>query len=232
MGLPIQQTPEYRCKLNDNHEVKFRPFLVKEQKYLLIASESNDSVQILDAITKLIDSVTFGTVDTKKLSMAEMEYLFLQIRSKSVGENIKMTLYCTDLNCNGTGEASVNLDDVKLTEQVADKRVQISEDIFLDLRVPNAREIAESEKLDGSDRLIKLATFAIDTVYDSDSVYKASEFSDSEILEFVENLTVDQMNHIRDFLDDMPSVTMNVSFVCDLCSKTCERVLRGMDNFF
>jgi hypothetical protein len=232
MGLPIQQTPEYRCTLSNNLEVRFRPFLVKEQKYLLVAAESSDSVQVLDAIVKLIDSVTFGSVDTNKLSMAELEYLFLNIRAKSVGENIKMNLYCTDLDCDGNGEATVNLDDLVLGENKAESRIQISEEIFVDLKVPTAKDIANAEQTTGADQLVKLACLAIDTVYDSDTVYNAIDFSPAEITEFVESLTVEQMEKIKDFLDEIPTVTIDATYVCDVCNKECTRTLRGMDNFF
>ena len=121
MALPIQSAPTYTCVLPSNgEEVKFRPFLVKEQKTLVIAKEGEDQKRSLDSIKSMIKSVTAYQenewLDVEKLPMFDIEYLFIKIRAVSVGETVKINLTCQEEECNGTGEVVVNLDEVQTTK--------------------------------------------------------------------------------------------------------------------
>ena len=116
MGLPIQSTPTHECVLPSNGEtVKFRPFLVKEQKVLTLARESEDQKQVLRAVKDIIHAVTFEKVDAAKLAMADLEYLFLKVRCVSVGETTKVTVPCNvDTECNGSVELNINLEEAEM----------------------------------------------------------------------------------------------------------------------
>ena len=115
MALPKQSAPKYKCVLpSDGTEIEFRPFLVKEQKVLLLAQEEEDEKAMFNAVKDLIESVCFTEIKADRLSVVDMEYLFLKIRSKSVGETANIKVTCNDPNCNGTGDAVINLDDVEV----------------------------------------------------------------------------------------------------------------------
>ena len=110
MGLPIQAAPTYRCVLpSDGREITFRPFLVKEQKVLILARESEDSKETLEAVKTLISNVTEGEVNANELPMVDMEYLFIKVRSVSVGEHSTINLNCSNGECRGTGEVSLRV---------------------------------------------------------------------------------------------------------------------------
>ena len=133
MGLPIQKAPQYKCELPiSGIEVNYRPFLVKEQQHLLIARESEDATAIFDAIMILIYSVTEGNVDGSELPLVDVEYLFLQIRTKSIGETAKIPLICNKDDCDGVGYTELDLTKIKVdTSLVMDNKIQLNENLMV-----------------------------------------------------------------------------------------------------
>ena len=120
-GLPIQSAPTYSCVLpSDGREIKFRPFLVKEQKVLVLARESENAKETLEAVKTLISNVTFGEVNANELPMIDMDYLFIKIRAVSVGETSNIHLNCSNGDCKGSGEVLINLDEVEVVGEVPD----------------------------------------------------------------------------------------------------------------
>ena len=129
MSLPIQKAPQYKCELPiSGIEVNYRPFLVKEQQHLLIARESEDATAVFDAIMNLINSVTEGKIDGSELPLVDVEYLFLQIRTKSIGETAKIPLMCMDDECDGVGVIEMDLTTIKVdTSSIMDNKIQLNE---------------------------------------------------------------------------------------------------------
>jgi len=232
MALPIQTAPTFRCELSDGREVKFRPFLVKEQKYLLIARESENNEEIFDAIGHLLSNVTFGKLNIDDLPLHDVELLFLKVRSKSVGESSKIKLRCIDKNCNGTGDVSVDLDQVSVHMPEVDTRVMLNETTGLDLRYPNARMMAKVEGLPMSEQIPAIIKFCITTVFDEENVYEFNDFSDEEKTEFVDSFTINQLENITKFVDNLPTLQHEVSFTCNVCSKEQTSLLKGLQSFF
>ena len=143
MALPIQSAPTYKCTLpSDGREVTFRPFLVKEQKVLVIAKEGEDQSRSLDSIKSMIKAVTAFEenewLDVEKLPMFDIEYLFIKIRAVSVGETVKINLPCKDEDCNGSGEVTINLDEVQVTKSKGvEPKVMINDNLGVVLRYPD-----------------------------------------------------------------------------------------------
>ena len=136
MALPKQSSPKYKCVLpSDGREVEYRPFLVKEQKVLLLAQEQENDEAMFKAVQDLIGSVTDGEVKPQRLPVIDMEYLFLKIRSKSVGETANIRVTCNDPKCDGTGEAVVNLDDVEVVGEAPETKIMINDEIGVELRL-------------------------------------------------------------------------------------------------
>ena len=234
MGLPIQKAPKFKCELSGGKVVEYRPFLVKEQKYLLIAKESEDNLEILEAIKNLVTAVTDGKVNSDELPIYDLEYLFLQIRAKSVGESVKISLYCREDDCNGSGSTSVDLSSVEVADvPVVDNRIELNETLGVTLQFPSTRQLAlVDQKTDDGDRIIELLKFGIESIYDEESVYEASDISDTEIVEFIENLTLDQLEKLSGYFENTPSIEKVVDFKCDSCGKQQSSTLRGLSSFF
>jgi hypothetical protein len=235
MGLPIQKAPKHKCKLSDGTEVTFRPFLVKEQKYLLLAKEGKNGEEVMNATKELISSVTEGEVNSDTLMLADLEYLFLQIRAKSVGETSEMVLSCRDRNCGGTGKTSIDLSKVsiKFPEEQIDSTVKLTDTLGVTLRHPNARQLAKAESLeDDGDRLVHLMTYGIESVYDEETVYNADDIQDSELIEFVESLTLDQVDRLQEFFESIPTLQEEIEYKCDSCGTLNTTTLKGLSSFF
>tara|TARA_B100000073_G_scaffold330887_1_gene319762 strand:+ start:227 stop:934 length:708 start_codon:yes stop_codon:yes gene_type:complete len=235
MGLPIQKAPKHRCKLSDGTEVTFRPFLVKEQKYLLVARESESPTEIIGAIKNLIHAVTEGTVDADKLPIFDVEYLFLQIRAKSVGESVDVRLFCQNIDCGSNSETKVDLSKVKVKfpERKVDNKVELTETLGVTLRHPTAKKIAEADSNeDDQDKLIQLLAIGLETIYDEETVYNADEISDSDLIEFVESLTMPQVEKLQAFFENTPALQEDIDWTCSSCGMEQTTTVKGLQNFF
>ena len=147
MSLPkLNNVPKYKITVpSTNQEITFRPFLVKEEKILLIALESQDPKQIADAITDTVTSCIFEEINKKDLKSYDIEFLFLKIRAKSVGETSKLVFKCE--SCETENEVSVNIDDIKLEVKQTDNVVKITDNIHVEMKHPTFESISRNEKL-------------------------------------------------------------------------------------
>lgn len=233
MGLPIQKAPEYFCVLPlSEREVKFRPFLVKEQRNLMLLQdgEMNESYNMLKT---MINSVTWGKVDTDDLPLADLEYLFLQIRCKSVGETTDLKIPCNVEECEGKTPVTVNLSEIEIdTSNLPDKKLDLSDNLGAILQYPKA-SLQESFKSENdADRFMDIIKACVVQIYDEENVYDLSEYSDAEKDEFFESLSVAQVEKIADFLNSLPDLSHDIEAVCPVCSNKQVIVLKGLQNFF
>lgn len=234
MGLPIQSAPTYKTVLpSDGREVKFRPFLVKEQKVLLLAKESENKKESLEAVKTMINNVTFGEIDANELATIDLEWLFIKIRAVSVGETTTVKMKCQEDDCSGTGDVSINFDEVEVKGELVDNTVMISDDVGVVLRllrVQDTTEIEENE--DENESIFKLLNKSIDRIFDAESVYERTDISDEDVDEFIENLTIGQVEKLTDFFQSAPRLEHDVEFKCEVCNSQQTRKLQGLANFF
>jgi|TARA_B110000285_G_C15090742_1_gene598924 hypothetical protein len=232
MGLPIQTAPTYTCKLSTGI-VKFRPFLVKEQKYLLVARESEDNLEILEAVKNIITNVTNGEVDADMLPIYDLEFLFLNIRAKSVGETSTILLNCSDEECRGNGQVDVDLSTVTVVGDHKDNKVMLSDELGVMLRFPSTSKLAELESIEDLERQgLEMVAEGIESIFDLENVYEADDISAEELKDFIESLTLDQLELLSDWFGNVPSVSKEVSYTCNVCSKESTRTLTGLSSFF
>ena len=211
MALPKQSAPKYTCILpSDGTEVEYRPFLVKEQKNLLLAQEQDNEKAMFKAVQDLIESVTFGKVKTQAMPVIDMEYLFLKIRSKSVGETANIKVTCTDPNCDGTGEAVVNLDDVEVVGDEPDTKIMISDELGIELRYPRIMDLEKSQGLDPAASTIEMLKNSMVTIFDEEEVYTVADASTNELNEFVESITMTQLEQLTEFFNSIPALEIDV----------------------
>ena len=234
MGLPIQKAPQYKCELPiSGIEVNYRPFLVKEQNHLLIARESEDPTTIFESIMNLIKSVTEGTIEGEKLPLVDLEYLFLQIRTKSVGETSKIPLVCNKDGCDGVGITELDLSKIEVDmSSMMDNKVRLNEHLMVELSPPGSKLIYEVEGLDEVEMIKPILRTCMIRIYDEESIFEMSEHRDSEIDEFIENLTVNQFEKISEYFGSMPSLKEEVEYKCDKCGEVSNNILQGLQSFF
>jgi hypothetical protein len=233
MGLPVQKAPEYFCVLPlSEKEVKFRPFLVKEQRNLLLLQDG-ETKETYNILKTLINDVTMKKIDIDDLPVADLEYLFLQIRCKSVGETTDLLIPCKDTECIGKTPLTVNLNEIKIdTSNLPEKRIELSDELGIILEFPKASIQKSITSDNDTQNFMEIIKSSVVQIYDDENVYDLVDYSDTEKDEFFESLTVTQIEKIADFLNNVPSLSHSIETVCPICSKDQVIELKGLENFF
>lgn len=239
MALPVQNTPTYTLEIPSSKEkLKFRPFLVKEQKALLLAQQSEDLHVMVDTLKSVIKSCAQSKLDIDKLAVFDLEFIFSQIRAKSVGENVELFFYC-DTCDDEKAKVKINIDLTKLKVENFDghtNKIELFDDVGVVMKYPNINVVGNIEKLGNVDSEIDLVfdiiTECIDYIYDTNEVYHAAEQSKQELAEFINNLTAEQFSKIENFFETMPKLRQQVDYRCPVCHKEHHKVLEGLNNFF
>jgi len=233
MALPKMNVPKYSTKVpSTGEEIQFRPYLVKEEKILMIALESEDGTQINNAVKDIISACTFEKVDSNKLTLFDVEYLFTKLRSKSVGETSTVMLPCE--KCEEKNEVVLDLEKLNLADQ-PDNRIDLGSGTGLIMKYPSMTEyldVAENKDLDMIDKIFAVIAKCIDQIYSGDDVFDAADQTQQELIDFVGELSSDQFKKVQAYLDAMPSVSVDAKFKCNNCGHDNEIELKGLANFF
>lgn len=233
MALPKLNTPKYYTTVpSTGTEVEFRPYQVREEKMLMIASESQDERQVVGAMKDLIDACTFGAVDITKLTMFDLEYLFVKLRSKSVGESTTIGMKCT--SCEHKNEIKFSLEDVYVNmNEDLNPTIELSDGVGVTMKYPGINDVMDiGGDLSDVDKMMGMIRASLDTIYTSEEVFNVREQSTKEVDEFVDSLTSKQFSKIREYLEEMPSAQINLDFECVECGEKNEHVVKGTANFF
>lgn len=235
MALPkLNDKPKYQLQVpSTGQKVKYRPYLVKEEKVLMIALESQDKTQALNAVVDTILACVDGDIDKKSLTLFDVEYMFIKIRAKSVGEKTNIGLRCSE--CEHTNEIQIDVDSVEVKDiSPSTSEIELDTDIVLKMVYPNFESMAALEELEGSetDKVFKLITSCMHSIETAEENILFEDETEKEIMEFVESLSTEQFTKIRDFVESMPRVEKKVEFSCESCNKPNEVLLRGIDDFF
>jgi len=231
MALPQLNTARYTTVIPSiKKEVSFRPYLVKEEKVLMIALESNDQKQIIRAVKDVIKSCVFDEIDVNKLSMFDIEALFLALRSKSVGEKVDVRLKCTE--CEQLTDVHIDLDDIKIPTSDVENTISLTDSVGLIMRYPAIDDLADINQEGGVDEMMKIISKCIDSVYDDDGVYDHNTYTTKELEDFLDNLNSEQFKKISDFFQDLPAITYDANFNCANCKHNNKIELRGLQSFF
>jgi len=238
MALPVQSTPTYSIAIPSSKEtLKFRPFLVKEQKALLLAQQSEDASVMVDTLKGVIKSCAQSKVDVDKLAIFDLEYIFSQIRSKSVGENVDLIFSC-DVCDDEKAKVKITIDLSKLqveTDPRHEQKIHLFDDVGIVMKYPSVNVINTMDKygVDAEvDLVFDIVCECIDYIYDSTEVYHASEQTKEELQSFVNNLTTEQFEKIESFFETMPKLRQKVNYTCPVCSREHNKVLEGLNSFF
>tara|TARA_B100001057_G_scaffold109881_1_gene107909 strand:+ start:27472 stop:28176 length:705 start_codon:yes stop_codon:yes gene_type:complete len=234
MALPkINSAPKYEITIPSTQKtVRYRPYLVKEEKILMMAMETQDQKQALAAIVDTIESCVEEPIERNRLTTFDVEYLFTQIRSKSVGETAKIGMSCQE--CETTNEISVPLTDVnvKNLENQVDT-IELTPEIKLKMKWPSFSDIIITEDMGtGTEQTFKLIGHCIDSVQTPTENIRLSDETEQEVQEFIESLSSAQFNMIREHVDKIPRMEYDIEFTCQKCNAENKVTLSGISDFF
>ena len=240
MPLPKIATPSYELELpSTGKTIQYRPFLVKEEKLLVIALESEDTKQITNAIKAVIKScVLTKGVKVEALPTFDIEFLFLNIRGKSVGENIDLKLVCPDDEKTEVS-VSINLDDIKVQKPEGhSKQIKLDDNLMMELKYPSLNEFIKYyfdpnvKSKNPMDQSFDLIGSCIDKIYNEDEVWVADDCSKKEINEFLDSMNSNQFKEVEKFFETMPKLSHTVKVYNPTTKVESDVVLEGLASFF
>ena len=228
MALPKLETPTFTVVVPSTKKpVDIRPFLVKEEKVLMMAQESKDIKQVLKAIKTILVSCSEGELDPKKLTTYDIEYLFLQLRAISVGETAELKVKCSTSGEEETVE--VNLKEIEVTfPEKVDNNIPLNKGVGITLKPISLEDV---EAAGDSTDIIDTISLTIDTIYDEDEVYPAKDSSKKELKEFVESLSHSHLEKIQEYISSQPKLRHEVSWTSSKGHPNT-LVLEGLQSFF
>ena len=238
MPLPKINTPTYDLTLpSTGKKIKYRPFLVKEEKILIMALETEDISQITNAIVEILnDCILTKGVSVSKLATFDIEYLFLNVRAKSVGESVEVNVVCPDDNKTSV-QMEINLDDIKVQKTRGHKNiVKLDDQYSMKLKYPSLNQFIdsnfESDEESDVDKSMNMITSCIEMVYDKEESWSASDSTQQELEEFIEQLNSKQFKSIEKFFETMPKLSHKVRVINPTTEVESEVVLEGLATFF
>ena len=240
MPLPKIATPSYELELpSTGKTIQYRPFLVKEEKLLVIALESQDTKQITNAIKAVIRScVLTKSVKVENLPTFDIEFLFLNIRGKSVGEDIDVKIICPD-DEETEVSVNVNLDDIKVQKSKGhSNQIKLDKDLMMELKYPSLNEFVKSNfdpndtERSAMDQSFDLISTCIDKIYNEDEVWVAADCTKKEIKDFLESMNSSQFKQIETFFDTMPKLSHSIKVTNPKTKVESDVVLEGLASFF
>ena len=232
MALPRIDTPTYQTNLpSTGQEVQFRPFLVKEQKIIMMAQESDNEREMTNALMRLVQACTFNQVDVQNSPTFDVEYLFLKIRAKSAGESVDIRVTCPDDEIT-TVPLKLNLDDIKL--QVKDNHnpiIQLNDQVKMILRYPTLEDVSRVGDPTTGEGTFKIMYRCIHEIHYGDQVFSRVDISDKDIEEFIDQLTSGQFESITNFFQTMPKLSHTVEVTNPKTNVKSEVTLEGLQSF-
>ena len=232
MALPKLETPTYELSLpSTNESIKFRPFLVKEQKILYMAQNSKNDSEMTNSIGELVKNCTFNKIDPLQSPMFDIEYIFLKLRSKSIGSEVEMNVLCPDDNKTRV-PIKINLDDVDVQMTTGHtNEVMLTEKMKLVLRYPILKDMGNIEGDTEVDRDFNILVKCIHEIHDGDKIYNAVDVTKNELITFVEQMTSGQLNLVMEFFEGMPKLRHVIQVTNPKTKKKGEVVVEGLQSF-
>ncbi len=236
--LPKVDVPIYDLKLlSVDKKIRFRPFTVKEEKLFLMASESQDAESVLNTIKQVVNNCILSDINVDSLPVFDLEYLFLNLRARSVEEVVDLRYKCNNVidekKCSGVVEFKLNLLQIEPTKNEKHKdKIQITENLGICFKYPTFDMLQKYEKLSENEIMIRILVDCIDYIYDKDQIYYSKDSSREELEEFIDNLQQKDLEKFKEFFDTMPEIKKDVHFKCPKCEYEEDITIKGMQSFF
>lgn len=240
MALPMMSAPTYTMVVpSSGVSVKFRPFLVKEEKALLIAQQSEDVGVMIQTLKGIINTCVLDKLDVDKLATFDLEYMFTQIRAKSVGEIIELIFPCDIDHGEDNEKARVKVS-IDLTTLIVEKdpnhnnKINLFGDVGVVMKYPTMDVMKRLENLDTNDldKVFGVVADSIDYIYQGEEIFYGKEQKHEELLQFLNNLTSEQFVKVQQFFATMPRIKKEIEYTCPVCQKQHRKMLEGMQSFF
>ena len=239
MPLPKINTPTYDLTLpSTGKKIKYRPFLVREEKILIMAMESEDMTEITNAIVQILsDCILSKDVKVESLATFDIEYLFLNVRAKSVGETVDVNITCPD-DGETEVEMSIDIDTIKIQKTRGHKNIiKLDDELSMKLRYPSLEQFVENnfETAEGTSEVgqsLSMITSCVDMIYNAEESWEASDYSKKELDEFIEQLNTKQFKQIEKFFTTMPKLSHKIAVKNPKTGVESEVVLEGLASFF
>jgi hypothetical protein len=243
MALPKIDVPIYDLKLiSTGKTIRFRPFTVKEEKLFLMAAEAGDLKSVTDTVKQVINNCVLDEIDIDELPLFDIEQIFLQLRSKSIGEVVNLKYRCNNIikddseeekKCNTVVEIDVNINDIIPEFEKTDKnRIEITENLGVVMKYPNFKVFELLDVEDGTQSILNTIISCIDYIYDKETLYYAKDSTKEELSEFVESLQTKDLQKFKEFFDTTPKLRKNIKFKCSKCSYEEDVLVEGIESFF
>ena len=236
MALPKLEVPIYELTVPSTDEkIKYRPFLIKEEKILLIAMESGENEDVIQAVKQIVSECTFNKLKLGNMPMFDVEYIFLQIRSKSVGEVSKLKVLCQD---DGKTYANVEVDLTEIEVQVNDdhtNKIELTDEMGVIMKYPTIDSFSTAGISDiTADNMLDVIVACIDKIYDKkgEEVYDSKDSSKKELMDFVEQMNTTQFQDVQSFFDSMPKLRHEIVVVNPKTKVENVVALSGLNDFF
>jgi len=213
--------------------IKYRPFLVKEQKLLLIAQESKDKKELLNSLSTIMNNCTFGKINTQESYIFDIEYVFLQIRRKSVGDKVTLNLLCEDDNKTRV-RTEIDLGEIKVeTGENHTNKIQLTDNINLVMSYPTMNIMKKMDMLTMNETAsFDIIKYCIHQIIQGDKIYEKADMSDVDLTEFVESMNTDNIDNILQFFNTMPKVKYTTTITNPNTNVENTINIEGIDSFF
>lgn len=227
MALPILSVPTFDVDVFSTKEkVKMRPFLVKEEKILILAAESEQRSDMIRAMQQVVYSCSDGKLDAEKLPFFDLQNIFIRLRSQSIGKDSEFNLICGE--CGHKTPTTLDLDDIQLrTNPEHSNKIMIDSDIGVVMKYPTAEVLTNDDM-----PMFDLVVSCVDKIFTKEEVHNASEEGREEVAKFIDGLTNDQFERIVEFFLTAPKIFHNIDYVCSKCQTENSIVVDGVENFF
>ena len=231
MSLPsLNDKPEYILTVpSSGKKVSYRPYLVKEEKILLMAAESKDENEIIRAIENTVAACVDDSIDVSRLCTFDLEYMFLQLSSKSTGENADILMKCSE--CGEKNEVVVPLNDIQCSATSESNVIELTKEISLEMKYPSYNDMNLST--DNKDEFgFQIIARCIEAVLTEEERIVIGEETTEDVTAFIESMTQEQFKKVVDFVQNMPSLTYDMKFICQSCGEKNETEIKGIQSFF
>jgi len=241
--LPKIDVPIHEIKLiSTGKTIRFRPFLVKEQKLFLMAAESEDEKETINVIRQVLKNCILDEIDVDNLPTFDLEYIFMNLRAKSVEEVVELKYKCNnnvkdsdgnDKKCGGSVDFKVNLLDIKPTiHENHTNKINLTDNLGVCMKYPTFEMLQKYESMTEDEIMINILMDCMDYIYDKESVYYIKDATKEELNDFVDNLQQSHLEKIRTFFDTLPEIKQDVHFACPKCGYEEDITIKGLQNFF
>jgi hypothetical protein len=237
MALPISNTPTYTLTIpSTGKEVKYRPFLVREEKALMMAQQSEDPIVMVNTLKDVVKSCVVGEFNAEDLATFDLEYIFTQLRAKSVGETVDLIFPC-DVCEDEKARVKISFDITKLKVEKSpehENKIYLFGDVGVVMKYPTMQVLKKLQNLDTNniDDLFKIVAECIDYIYQGNELFYGKEQTQEELLDFINNLTSEQFSKIQKFFETMPRLKQEVDYNCPVCGRVHHKVMEGLQSFF